>query len=68
MPAYARDGEVACCYRGVAKSKERYVPLGFNDWAQIDDGHLWPILYALTKLTGSDEAGMTKLVKRAMSR
>jgi len=58
---------IMCFFRSAAKFKERYVTLGFNDSAKLDDGHVWPISYALTKLTTTDEAEITKLVKRAVS-
>ena len=41
--------------------------LGFNDNAKLDDGTMWPIAYALTKLTKADEAKIAKLVKQAVS-
>jgi hypothetical protein len=67
MPAYARDGKVVCFFGSAAKFQERYVSLGFNDSAKLDDGNVWPISYAMTKLTTTDEAAITKLVKRAVS-
>ncbi len=56
MPAYARDGKVVCFFRDAAKFKERYAMLGFNDSASLDQGSMWPVAYALTKLTAADEA------------
>jgi uncharacterized protein YdhG (YjbR/CyaY superfamily) len=67
MPAYAKDGEVVCFFRSAAKFKERYVTLGFNDSAHLDEGKLWPISHALTKLTDTDEIKIAKLVKKAVS-
>ncbi|MDQ2727320.1 MAG: DUF1801 domain-containing protein [Actinomycetota bacterium] len=67
MPAYARDGKIVCFFRSAAKFKRRFVTLGFNDSAKLDDGHVWPISYTLTKLTTTDETEITKLVKRAVS-
>ena len=68
MPAYAnREGKVVCFFRDAAKFKERYAMLGFNDSAKLDDGSLWPVAFALTKLTSADEAKIRKLVKRAAS-
>lgn len=67
MPAYARDGKVLCFFRDAGKFKERYAMLGFNDDARLDDGSMWPVAYALTKLTAADEAKIAKLVKRAAS-
>jgi uncharacterized protein YdhG (YjbR/CyaY superfamily) len=66
MPAYAnKDGKVVCFFRDAGKFKERYSMLGFNDSAKLDDGSMWPIAYALPKLTAADEAKIRKLVKRA---
>ena len=67
MPAYAKDGKVVCFFRGAAKFKERYVTLGFNDSAKLDNGNLWPISFALTKLTDTEETKIAQLVKKAVS-
>jgi uncharacterized protein YdhG (YjbR/CyaY superfamily) len=67
MPAYAnKDGKVVVFFRDAGKFKERYSMLGFNDSAQLDDGSMWPIAYALTKLTAADEATIRTLVKKAV--
>ena len=48
-------------------SKTRYATLGFNDAANLDDGTMWPIAFALTdELTAADEARIGALVKRAV--
>jgi hypothetical protein len=66
MPAYAnKDGKVVCFFRDAAKFKERYAMLGFNDSANLDDGSMWPIAYALPKLTATDEKKIAALVKKA---
>jgi hypothetical protein len=68
MPAYAdKDGKVVCFFRNAAKFKERYAMLGFQDNANLDDGSMWPVAYALTELTETDEAKIAKLVKQAVS-
>ncbi len=68
MPAYAnKDGKVVCFFRDAAKFKERYAMFGFNDSARLDAGSLWPVAFALTKLTKADEARLAKLVKQAVS-
>jgi uncharacterized protein YdhG (YjbR/CyaY superfamily) len=68
MPAYAnREGKVVVFFRDAGKFKERYAMLGFNDTAKLDDGSMWPIAFALTKLSKSDEAKIAKLVKQAVS-
>ena len=67
MPAYAnKDGKVVCFFRNAGKFKERYAMLGFNDSAKLDEGAMWPIAFALTKLTAADEAKIRALVKKAV--
>ena len=41
---------------------------GFNDSANLDDGSMWPVAFALTELTKADEARIAKLIKQAVSR
>jgi uncharacterized protein YdhG (YjbR/CyaY superfamily) len=68
MPAYAnKDGKVICYFKDAGKFKSRYSEFGFNDSAKLDDGAMWPIVYALTKLTKSAEARIAKLVEQAVS-
>ncbi len=67
MPAYAKDGKVVCFFRGGDKFKERYMTLGFNDVANLDEGAMWPIAFALKELTASEEARIAALVKKAVS-
>ncbi len=66
MPAYAREGKVVCFFRDAGKFEERYAMLGFNDSAKLDDGSMWPVAYALTKLTAGDEKKIGALVKKAI--
>jgi uncharacterized protein YdhG (YjbR/CyaY superfamily) len=67
MPAYARDGKVVCFFRDAGKFKERYAMLGFNDTANLDDGSMWPIAFALKKLTAAEEKKIGALLKKAVS-
>jgi uncharacterized protein YdhG (YjbR/CyaY superfamily) len=68
MPAYAnKDGKVVVFFRDAGKFKERYSMLGFNEAANLDDGSMWPIAYALPRLAKADEAKIRTLVKNAVS-
>ena len=67
MPAYAKDDKVVCFFRGGEKFKERYMTLGFNDVANLDEGAMWPTSFALKKLTAAEEARIGALVKKAVS-
>jgi uncharacterized protein YdhG (YjbR/CyaY superfamily) len=67
MPAYAKDGNIVCHFQSAQKFKSRYATLGFSDKANLDDGAMWPVAFALTKLTAADEARIGALVKKAVS-
>jgi hypothetical protein len=68
MPAYAnKDGKVVCFFRSGQKFKERYMTLGFNDVANLDEGNMWPIAFALMELTAPEEAKIVALVKKAVT-
>jgi uncharacterized protein YdhG (YjbR/CyaY superfamily) len=66
MPAYAKDGNIICFFQNAGKFKARYQTLGFSDKAKLDDGAMWPNSYALMKLTATEEAKITALVKKAV--
>jgi hypothetical protein len=67
MPAYAKDGNTICFFQAASKFKMRFAMLGFTDKAQLDDGTMWPVYYALTELTAEDEARIGELIKKAVS-
>ena len=67
MPAYAKDGEVVCFFQPAQKFKTRYATLGFSDAANLDEGAMWPVAFALKELTATEEARISALVKRAVS-
>jgi uncharacterized protein YdhG (YjbR/CyaY superfamily) len=67
MPAYAKGSKVVCFFQPAHKFKTRYATLGFNDSANLDEGALWPVAYALTELTAAEEARISELVKKAVS-
>src|SRR5262245_54280181 len=66
MPAYAKDGKVVCFFQSAQKFKTRYATLGFSDKANLDEGSLWPVAFALKELTPKEEARIVGLVKRAV--
>ena len=67
MPAYAKDGKVVCFFQGAHKFDARYATFGFSDTANLDEGTVWPVAFALKKLTAADETRIRALVKRAVS-
>jgi uncharacterized protein YdhG (YjbR/CyaY superfamily) len=67
MPAYAKDGKVVCFFQGAHKFNTRYATFGFNETANLDEGNLWPVAFALKELTAAEEAKIGALVKKAVS-
>ena len=67
MPAYAKDGNVVCFFQSAQKFKTRYATFGFSDKANLDEGALWPVAFALKELNASEEARISALLKKAVS-
>jgi uncharacterized protein YdhG (YjbR/CyaY superfamily) len=68
MPAYAnKDSKVICFFQSAAKFKARYATFGFNDSANLDEGAMWPVAFALKELTSAEEKKIIALVKKAVS-
>ena len=65
MPAYAKDGKVICFFKPASKFKVRYASFEFQPDARLDDGEMWPVSFAVTKLTAGVEARIAELVKKA---
>jgi uncharacterized protein YdhG (YjbR/CyaY superfamily) len=68
MPAYANaDGKVVVFFQDSGKFNYRYSTLGFQDAANLDDGDLWPVAYALQQWSTEVEEKVAELVKAAVS-
>ena len=67
MPAYAKDGKVVCFFQSAQKFNTRYATFAFSDTANLDEGALWPVAFALKELTAAEEAKIGALVKKAVS-
>jgi uncharacterized protein YdhG (YjbR/CyaY superfamily) len=66
MPGYAKDGKVICFFQSAQKFKTRYATLGFQHEANLDEGHMWPVAFAVTELTVAEEARIAALVRQAV--
>jgi uncharacterized protein YdhG (YjbR/CyaY superfamily) len=66
MPAYAKDGKVVCFFHSAQKFKTRYATFGFNHAANLDNGSLWLVAFALKQLTAAEEAKIKTLLKKAV--
>ncbi len=68
MPAYANaDDKVVLFFQDSGKFNYRYSTLGFQDPANLDDGDLWPVAYALQQWSPAVEKRVVELVKAATS-
>lgn len=65
MPAYAKGGKVICFYKPASKFKVRYATFEFQPDATLDDGEMWPVSFAVSKLTPAVEKRIAGLVKEA---
>ena len=68
MPAYANEnGKVVVFFQDAGKFKYRYSTLGFQEDAQLDEGSMWPVSYALLEWTPAVEKKVVALVRAATS-
>jgi uncharacterized protein YdhG (YjbR/CyaY superfamily) len=68
MPAYAnKEGKVVCFFTAADKFKSRYATFGFDEAANLDEGTMWPVSFALKKLAPAEEKKIGALVKKAAS-
>jgi uncharacterized protein YdhG (YjbR/CyaY superfamily) len=66
MPAYAKDGKVICFFKPASKFNVRYATFEFQADASLDDGDMWPVAFAVTKLTARVEARIGECVRKAV--
>lgn len=66
MPAYAKDGKVLLAVKNSGKFGQRYTTLEFQDVARLDAGSMWPVSWAVTRLTTAGEKDVADLVRRAV--
>ncbi|MGW9112674.1 hypothetical protein [Microbacterium sp. NPDC055683] len=67
FPAYARDGKVVTFYQPASKFDTRYGTISFDEPANLDDGPMWPVSFAVLEITDDVEERLRALVRRAVS-
>jgi uncharacterized protein YdhG (YjbR/CyaY superfamily) len=68
MPAYANaDDKIVLFFKNGGKFKERYSTLGFEGAAHLDDGDIWPVVFALRTWSPAVEQKVVELVRAAIS-
>ncbi|WP_431220045.1 hypothetical protein [Leifsonia xyli] len=69
MPAYAdADGKTVVAFKPASKFKQRYATIEFQQAATLDDGNLWPVGFALTKLDAADREKVAAILRAAVGR
>ncbi|MBP1927612.1 uncharacterized protein YdhG (YjbR/CyaY superfamily) [Methanolinea mesophila] len=66
MPAYTRNGKIVCFFQSAEKFSTRYATLGFLHEANLDEGAMWPVAFAIKEVTNAEEARIAALVKKAV--
>jgi uncharacterized protein YdhG (YjbR/CyaY superfamily) len=67
MPAWGKDGKVLCFFQPASKFKTRYGTFGFEQTANLDDGTLWPTVYAVLELDDANRAFLAERIRLAVS-
>jgi uncharacterized protein YdhG (YjbR/CyaY superfamily) len=68
MPGFANgEGKIVVFMQPAKKFKTRYATIGFEDRANLDDGDLWPVAFAVRVWTPAVEKKVTEAVRRAVS-
>jgi uncharacterized protein YdhG (YjbR/CyaY superfamily) len=68
MPAYANaDGKVVVAFKNSGKFNVRYSTLEFQEAANLDEGEVWPVSWALVKWSPTMEKKVAELVEAAIS-
>lgn len=65
FPTYAADGKNIVYYQPASKFKTRYGTVSFDVNAQLDDGPIWPVSFAVVEVNGTVEKQLRALVRRA---
>jgi uncharacterized protein YdhG (YjbR/CyaY superfamily) len=69
MPAYTdADGKVVVAFKPGSKFKIRYASIEFQQAAKLDDGDVWPVGFAVTKLDDADKKRIAEVLKTAVGR
>ena len=68
MPGFANgEGKIVVFMQPAKKFNTRYATIGFEDRANLDDGDLWPVAFAVREWTPGVEKKITEAVRRAVS-
>ncbi|AXE40184.1 iron chaperone [Acidipropionibacterium virtanenii] len=66
FPTYAADGTNIVFYQPASKFKTRYGTVNFDEHANLDDGPMWPVSFAVVEVDDAVEQRLRELVRRAV--
>ena len=66
FPAYARDGKVVVFYQPASKFKTRFGTVSFDEPANLDDGPMWGVSFAVIAVTDEVRERIRQLVRKAV--
>jgi len=66
LRASGADGEAAVLAK-IAQVQNEILTIGFTDAANLDDGAMWPVAFAIKELTSVEEARIAALVRAAVA-
>jgi uncharacterized protein YdhG (YjbR/CyaY superfamily) len=68
MPAYANaEGKVVVAFKNAGKFNLRYSTLEFQDAAQLDEGDMWAVSFALREWSAGVEKRVAELIRAAVA-
>ena len=67
FPSYAKDGKVVVFFQQASKFGTRYGTVSFDEPANLDDGEMWPVSFAVTSASDAVRARVAELVQKAVS-
>lgn len=67
FPAYASDGTVLTFVQPASKFSTRYATVNFDEVANLDDGVMWPVSFAVLEWTDEVETTLREMVRSAVS-
>ena len=66
MPAYANDdNKIVLFFQDKDKFESRYSTLGFEQYARLDDGDMWPTAFALARWNDDVEKQVRAVITKA---
>ncbi|MGB3414155.1 MAG: hypothetical protein WBA28_05505 [Microbacteriaceae bacterium] len=66
FPTYADDGKNIVFFQPASKFETRYATVNFAEDANLDDGPMWPVSFAVVDMTDAVEQQIREMVRKAI--